>query len=372
MVDAMHVDLPTSRDISALLDTQSDHCVSIYLPTEPTTEDAEKERIGWKNLTKEAIHGLEERGIDKADLEQFEDLLDGHHDDDWVWDHQARTLALFTDGNVFHTYHLANHLTETAKVADRFFVKPLLRSVAFPQACFVLALAEGSVRVLEIGADYGPYEVEIPDLPTDAASAAGKASIDGRTAQGRIQGSEGKKVRIRQYAHKVDRAVRHALRGIDLPIILAAAEPIASIYREANTSSQLAERGIEGSPEKVGDLDLASEARATLDLIYADQLKDLQELFSVRTGENRTATDTADLAREATLGSVHTLFVDIDQIIRGSVDDAGIIDLDDGPHSYDVIDEIARRVLAADGRVLAVRAEEVPGGGPAAAILRWA
>ncbi len=368
----MHVDLPTSRDIAALLDTEGTNCVSIYLPTEPTTEDADKERIGWKNLTKEAIEGLEARGVEKDELENFEILLDDHHDDEWVWDHQARTLALFTDGTTVHSYHLANHLAETAKVADRFFVKPLLRSVAFPQACFVLALAEGSVRVIELGADYGPYEVEIPDLPKDAASAVGKSSINDRTAQGRIQGSEGKKVRIRQYALKVDRAVRHALRGIDLPIILAAAEPIASIYREVNTSPQLAEQGIDGSPEKVGDLDLASEARATLDLIYAAQLADLQELFSVRTGEGRTATDTSDLAREATLGSIHTLFVDIDQIIRGTIDDAGMLDLQDGPHSYDVIDKIARRVLAADGRVLAVRADEVPGGGPAAAVLRWA
>lgn len=372
MVAAMHVDLPTAHDISLLLETRSDHCVSIYLPTEPTTEDAEKERIGWKNQSSAALRELEQRGVEKAELELFEELLQEPDDDDWVWDHQANTLAVFTDGQIVRSFHLANRLAETTKVADRFFVKPLLRAVSFPQACNVLALAEGSVRVLEIGADFGPYEVDVPDLPTDAASAVGKASIADRSAHGRIQGSEGKKVRVGQYARKVDRAVRHALRGIDLPLILAAAEPTASIFREVNTSPQLAERAIEGSPERVSDLELATAARETLDLIYADQLRDLHELFELRTGQDRTATDTADLAREATLGSVHTLFVDIDVMVRGSVDDAGIISLDDGPHSYDVIDEIARRVLAADGRVLAVRSDEVPGGGDAAAILRWA
>ena len=40
--------------------------------------------------------------------------------------------------------------------------------------------------------------------------------------------------------------------------------------------------------------------------------------------------------------------------------------------TYGVVDEIARRVLLHGGQVLAVRAEDVPGGGPLAAILRYA
>jgi hypothetical protein len=37
--------------------------------------------------------------------------------------------------------------------------------------------------------------------------------------------------------------------------------------------------------------------------------------------------------------------------------------------NYGVMDEIARRVLLARGRVLAMRRDEIPGDGPAAAIL---
>jgi hypothetical protein len=44
---------------------------------------------------------------------------------------------------------------------------------------------------------------------------------------------------------------------------------------------------------------------------------------------------------------------------------------DDDASSYGVVDEIARRVLLARGRVLAVRREDIPGEGPAAAILRY-
>ena len=44
-----------------------------------------------------------------------------------------------------------------------------------------------------------------------AVSAAGKASIKDRSPSGRIQGSEGMKVRLAQYARKVDQALRDLL-----------------------------------------------------------------------------------------------------------------------------------------------------------------
>ena len=42
------------------------------------------------------------------------------------------------------------------EVSDRFHLKPLLRSVTFPQAALVLALAQGSVRVIEVAGDVPP------------------------------------------------------------------------------------------------------------------------------------------------------------------------------------------------------------------------
>jgi hypothetical protein len=45
---------------------------------------------------------------------------------------------------------------------------------------------------------------------------------------------------------------------------------------------------------------------------------------------------------------------------------------DDDAVAYGVVDEIARRAWLTGGRVLAVRREDVPGGGPVAAILRYA
>jgi Bacterial archaeo-eukaryotic release factor family 11 len=175
-------------------------------------------------------------------------------------------------------------------------VKPLLRTVTFPQTAFVLALAEGAVRLLEVTPDLPTFELRVPDLPDDAADAVGKASTTDRSASRRLQGTEGRKVLFRSYARAVDRALRPVLGSQDVPLILAASEPMDAIFRSVNSYPHLAKRS-----------------------------------------------------------------------------ESGAVSLDDAERAgdYGVVDELCRRVVLAGGTVLAVRAAEVPGGGAAAAILRY-
>lgn len=370
----MHVHQPTAREIQSLLSDVGDARVSIYLSTSPVTNRTDAERIAYKDAVSTAVGELRDMGLDKRRVAEFEDLLvelDDHHE---YWDHQARTLAVFTDGTTLRTFHLANELTPVVKVTDRYFVKPLLRSVTFPQACFILALAEGSVRLLEIGPDYGPIEVEVAGLPASAGDAVHKHKITDHVQKGSVSGDDGSKIRLRQYARAVDHAIRPVVRGHDLPLLLAAAEPTASTFRDVNTSPELEELGLEGSPDKVDDLEIAREAREVLARVYEQDLAGLADLFSLREGQDRVLTDVSDLARAATYGQIDTLVVDIDQIVWGTVDDDGAIEYTEPgtEGAYDIVDEIVRRALDSDARVLAVRAEDVHGGGAAAAVLRFA
>ncbi|MGZ4183621.1 MAG: baeRF11 domain-containing protein, partial [Solirubrobacteraceae bacterium] len=273
------------------------------------------------------------------------------------------------------TFRLPNRLLGVVEAADRFYVKPLLRTVTFPQVAFVLALAQGSVRLIEVSPDVEPAEVAIPDMPQDAASAAGRSSLADRAPIRRIQGDEGRKLRLRQYARKVDQAVRPFLSGLDVPLILAAAEPLDSIYRSVNSYPRLAPGGISGNPERTPDAELAAGAREVLDELYARELRATQELFERRRSEGRGLVDIGDVARAATFGAVDTLLIDIDEVVvPGSVDeDTGAVTLADAPTAagYSVVDEIARRAWLAGATVLAVRQQDVPDGTSVAAILRY-
>ncbi len=368
----MYVDLPSPAEIRSLLKVTGEVCVSMYMPATPLPDDAEAERIAFKNLASEAISELNAVGIAKRDVAAFAEAFEELDDDPSFWRYQANSLAVFASVDEVRAYRLANHLEPAVVVSDRFFVKPLLRAVTFPNAGFVLALAQGSVRLLEFGRDYGPFEVGVADLPTDMDTfMETMPGAEGSAGFG-IMSSEGHGSRLRKYARQVDRAVRATLRGHEQPVVLAAAEPLASVFRAVSTLSTLAVHQIPGNPEHTADHDLAAAARDVLDEIYAAEVGELGELFALRSSQGRAVSDLADVARSATFGAVDVLLVDIDQVVPGHVDDNGVVTFSDEPGSYGVVDEIARRVLLASGRVVAVRADDVPRGGEAAAILRYA
>jgi hypothetical protein len=370
----LHTDIPTRSEIERLMVTRDPCCVSAYVPTSPITQDAQAGRIELKNLVADATAQMEAAQADRRAVSDVRESLDALIADDDFWREQARSLAIFAAPASLRLFRLPNRLNASVEVGDRFHVKPLLRAVTFPQAAFVLALAAGSARLVEVSRDGPSFAVHVPGLPTDAASAAGKASIADRSPSARLQGSEGQKVRLSQYARKVDQALRGVLTGLELPLILAATEPLESIYRSLNSYPHLVAAGLPGNPEAASDDDLAAAARTVLDEVYAGELSALRDLFDLRFSHGRASTDVATVARAATHGAVDTLLVDIDQKLPGRVDeDSGAVTLaEDDAGSYGVVDELARRVLLAGGRVLAVRGPELPGGGSLAAILRYA
>jgi hypothetical protein len=367
----LHTDIPTRAQVDALLTARAPISVSLYLPTSPASS-GDAERIELKNLAGQAVDQLRQAGTAKDDVAGITDHLADLAEDEDFWRFQARSLALFATPTALTTFRLPSHLHAVVEVSDRFHLKPLLRSITFPQTALVLALAQNSVRLLEVVPDMNPVVIDVPGMPTDVASSVGKESIADRAPRRRIQGSEGQKLRMRQFARQVDRALRPVLRG-DVPLILAATEPLQSIFRSVSGAPELAAVGLTGNPEESSDRELVSAARDVLDDLHADRLRELHGLFEQRTGQGRTVTDIADVARHATMGAVDTVFVDIDNTVPGFIDEAGAVTFEDTEDavSYGVLDEIARRVWLTGGQVLAVRHDDIPDGGETAAMLRY-
>ncbi|HEX6762810.1 MAG TPA: hypothetical protein VF094_08425 [Gaiellaceae bacterium] len=367
-------DIPTRAQLGRLLAAREPSSVSIYLPTTPSSR-GEAERIELRNLAGEASRQLEQAGTARADAAAIDDELADIVDDDEFWRHQARSLAIFLTPTTSTTFRLPHRLTAAVDVSDRFHLKPLLRALTFPHTAFVLALAQNGVRLLEIAPELDPGEIQVPDLPKDVASAVGKSSIRDRAPSGRIQGSEGQKTRMRQYARQIDRALRPLLDGLDLPLILAAAEPLDSIYRSVCSYPHLLAESVPGNPEGSSDAELTERARRLLDDRYSEELRTIRETYALRASQRRASADIADVARAATFGLVDTVLVDIDDVVPGSIEEeTGAVTFDDADDAvnYGVVDEIARRVWLNGGTVLAVRRDDIPGYGSVAAILRYA
>lgn len=371
----LYLDLPTLNEIKALSEARDPVSVSIYLSTTPETQNIGAARTRLGQMLKEAEAQLQAAGVEKRSIwpinEQVHDLMD----DDDFWQKQAHALAIFVTPSRLVTHRFGSQITETAQVSDRFHLKPLIRAVTVPQSGYVLALEEDRVRMFDVAAGERAVEIKIPDMPKDAHSAAGAASVNSRSASGRIQGGEGQKLRLRQYARKVDAALRPYLAGRAEPLILAASEPLLSMFRSVNSYPHLIDAAIEESPAQMSEAAIKDRAQPMIRALHKLRVEAALKTFATRENDGRATTDIAQAARAATFGAVDTLLVDMDDVVAGTVDDAtGAVTFakSESAASYGVVDEIAGRVLAAGGAVLAVRKADLPAHASLAAILRFA
>jgi hypothetical protein len=369
----LYVDIPTSADILALNAHRGDACVSIYLRTTPVTQQTRGDRVELKNLAKKAAQQLQNAGVNKQRVAAIAEQMDDLVDDDDFWRFQAHSLAIFATPDDVRTFRVPNALETSEVVSDRFHLKPLIRAVSFPHACYVLALAQKSVRVIEVSPELPSAAVTVEGLPEDAGRAVRDVGRIAYWPSGRIHGAEGQKVLLRQFARNIDKALRPLLSGSDIPLILAATEPLASIYRSVNTYVHLAKAAIEGSPEKMTDAQLGERARAILDGLYRDEIAAWNRLFEARANQGRATTDIAVAARAATVGAVTSMLVDIDRVIPEEIDENGAVTFAEqaSAATYDLVDEIASRVIVAGGRVIGGRQRDLPSGEVLAAILRY-
>ena len=208
------------------------------------------------------------RGLDSAERRAIEEALTDLHDDRQFWDLQAHSLAVFAEPHGLRSFRLPNRLTSALQVADRYYVKPLLRAITFPQTAFVLALAEGSARLVEVTPDLPPRMYGFPTCRS-APPAAGKSSIADRSPGRRLQ------ARVRRPWSAVRAGVDRALRtfpGRRPPPDTGGPEPIDAIFRSVTTYPDSSGRDPR-QPRTLGS-GVGRAALEVLDGHYGDRLAD--------------------------------------------------------------------------------------------------
>jgi hypothetical protein len=390
----LHIDIPTLEEFKALAQIKGETCVSLYLPTSPLGTSAKFNRIAFKDLAKEALSQLKEAGIDKDKIavfeEQFDRLAGAEHDvqdEDKIrkrqrakpdpiesfWRYQANGLAVLTTSGTMRTFRLPNPPKPLAEVADRLHLTPLIRAMTSPHDIFVLALAEESVRLVHAFANFPPQRLQVPDLPKNAEEATRRPSFHVRAPRRRLQNLEGEKVLLQQYVRKVEHAIYSVLAGRNAPLVLAAEEPLASMFRSLNTYTRLADEIIEGNPEERTDAELEDAAIPILDRLYSRELKAVIARYDELKPRHAT-TDVSYAAHAATAGAIDQLLVDLDAVVPGLVSDIDgsvTYSASDDAETYSVVDEVARRALYTGARVMGARKEELPDHAPLTAILRY-
>jgi hypothetical protein len=361
------MDIVDVAAVESLVGASESPAISIYLPTHRFGPDNQQDPIRLKNLVGEAESRLSGEGMRSPEVADLlapaTDLLD----DIEFWQHQEDGLALFLSPERFDRFRVPQSFDETVVVSDSFFVSPLLPGMSRGERFYVLALSENEVRLLW-GSRFRVGEVELgPDVPTSIAEALWFEDPErqlqfhqaGRSGQGRVTatfhghggGKDDPGERLERFLRAVDDGVRHLITA-SAPVVLAGVERVIAGYRKITRLEDVVEDGIAGSPDRLTPETLHKEA---------------WPLVAPRFEATRAA------AADEFLSGSRPISADLEEVVRmandGRVAHAFI---PSAPGAGDRrFEQATAAIWKTGGEVWIVPAEEIPGGGQVAAVLRY-
>ena len=384
----------TQEHVRQLADACTEHCLSICLPTHRAGSETRQDPIRLKNLLDEAADLLAKAGLPadevKWRLEPARALLD----DPAFWQQQSEGLALFLGApGTFERFRVPMTLPEQVVMGPHFHVVPLLPLLDETGRFYILAASPGLVRLLE-ATEQTVREVTVPELPRDESEMMQFVDVDQqmqwhtqtspqamggkRRAMFHGQGvggdQSGDKMRKAEFATWVERAITRHLQGSRAPLVLATAEPFASIYRGVNKCENLLDETVLGntdhmSPEQVRDRAwpiVEPHLSANRDLALAR----FEE--AAKTGAREV--DLEAVIPAAFQGRIHTLVVSSGDHVWGRFDEGNQkieVHHREQPGDEDLVNLAAVLTAKTGGAIHALAREQMPLDKPVVALYRY-
>jgi hypothetical protein len=378
------VDVVRRTDLERLALQGGGPCVSVFLPTHRAGPEVQQGPIRLKNLLRQATEALKANGVRAPEIELLLAPLWRLVDDGLFWQYQSDGLALYSRPGWWRSLRVPLELPELAVVADRFHVSPLLPLLTGDGHFFVLALSQNQVRLLE-GTRDRLEEVDLPGVPlgvrdallgkegqkqlqlyvADRGGVGAKGVFHGHGSAGDVQEEQ-----VLRYLREVDRALGEVLAGERAPMVLAAVEQLAPLWRQATTYPHLVEETLAGNPEDLGLHELHPRAWAVVEPLFLQAQREAAARYHQLAGTGRTSKDPREIVRAAEHGRVDTLFA-AQQPAGPSAGGGGVPVNDEGSGLRDLLELATVTTLTNGGTVYLLPAGAVPGGGSAAAVFRY-
>jgi len=370
------------------LDSHSDWCVSLFMPTHRAGRETEQDPIRFKNLLREAEERLMGKGLRSPEVQEIVKRPQLLLQDQGFWQRQSDGLAVFFSKNTYRFFRLPMALKELVVVSHRFHVKPLLPILASDGVFYILALSQNQVRLLE-GTRHTVDTIDLENvaqtlsetLPdgfaekklqfhTGTPSGAGNRSA---MFHGHDIGDDIKN-RIRQWFRTIDKEVGGLLSDAQSPLALAGVDTLFPLYKEVNTYPHLMAEGVPGNPEEMKPEDLHQQAWAIVEPVFKKEREAGSARYRQLAGTGQTTTDVTEAVLAAHHGRIEVLFVAVGVQAWGRFDpEKDRVDVHESrePGDEDLLDFTAIQTLIKGGTVFAVSPEDVPDQALVAAVLRY-
>ncbi len=373
--------------------------VSIYIPIKRTEREDRRDewdKIEFKDLAEEAKRTMQKKYPD-VDPKPIFDKIDYilTHEDLPLWIDASAGLAFLVNADEALVYNLSYAPDPVVVVADKFYLKPLIRNTQYDMAYKLLLLNSDFFSVLD-----GNYNaVHYEPLPDDVKNYFAETfpEFDGKTTaldyysledhespyHDHKSRKEVTKEETEKFFRYVDKAMNdHIVRDSETPVILVTIPEHEHMFREICTFKSLLPESIKKDARTMTGTELRDDARAIMEGIDDKRIGELCERYGLDASKDK-ATDAITSIGEALFNKrVGILFLEDGKGIPGSFDQAtGTVSLDGTPDpvddkkldpaSPDIANDFALAAIAQDAEVIVLPRDKMPTTSPVAVIDRY-
>jgi hypothetical protein len=353
-------------------------CVSLFLPTHRSGTETAQDPIRLDNLVREATRQLGALGHDGRVIDRLLAPAIAMAKDAAFWRYQSDGLAILCWDGGHAAYRVPIHWPELCVAGDRLHVKPLLPMIGGNGHFHVLALSQNAVRLFE-GSRDGLRPLDLHDIPQSLREvvgydveqkalqfrtpgpASGTGAMRGALFHGHGAGSDDQKAEIEKFLRAVDDGVRWLLKGTRGPLILAGAEPVASMFRQFSKLHDLQAEGIAGNFDADDGRALFDRAWPLVAPLFDKDREKLVDRIREGLGTGRAVQRIEEVVAAARDGRIDAMLAATDAFRWGRAGEKIEVHEQREDGDLDLIDLAAAECLLHGGSVHAVRGADVPG-----------
>ncbi len=377
-------------DLTALIEHAHPLSISIYMPSHRGGSQTRQDPIRFKNLLRKAEQQLVEHGMAEGNAKQRLAPVTKLLLETDFWRHQDSGLAVFINEGQPRIFNLPYSTDEMVFVGDSYYVKPLLPMVGEDGQFFILALGQEHVRIFEATrydinqlkldavpesfAEFDRYVEQQKSLQLHTPGHQGTENAKVYHAHGGGADEANVKRQLEQFCILVNQGLMRFLNNRRAPLVLAASEPLAGIYRRVNEYPNLHDQVIHGSPERLKPNELLAQADGLLQSYFESCTRQAADNFQTAAAMGKASQDPEKIVAAAFEGKVDSLLVSVEDHLWGVFDQASgqlTLHKEQQAGDQDLLDFAAAKSFQHGGAVYGLRRDEMPNGVMAAATFRY-
>lgn len=377
----------TRDTLLELIETASPPAVTITFPTFRSAPDTQQNPVRYRNMLRDAENRLAGNGARRGDpmADAFAEA--------WAYAEEPHTfakprdgMALFLCSQMCRIEKLAFSPPESLHIGQTFAVRPFFHLMKDREKFLVLAAAYGHVQFYESdGATISSIGDE--GLRETIDQILAKTMIDNSIGFHTVVAGQASKFHAlgespadtaedlrKEFAARVARVADAACAKRNHPPLVVVADDRLLGEIQANSKTEMiATPETRVPPSELGEDDLLALANDALAPRREDAVKRRIEEFRAHYGDpesEKAATNPAKIALAAISGRIDALFVTPSADLRGELDrETGEIRF--AGQRGDLIDDMARAAITAQGDIIEVPEGTLPKNAPVGALFRW-